>query len=218
VALAHDGGIFGRQLAGGVEQAAVDQGLEVTAVERVEPNIDEAEGLAQRLAEESPDVVIYLGIGGDAAATMLAAMADAELVGRPLVAAAPLARPGALPAGEPERALPIVSPILPTRAYPAKGRRILARLARGEDERAPIEALYGYESMRVVLAAVRAAGRRARDRAAVVEAAREQGPRDSVIGAYGFDRRGDTSRRPLALYELVRGRLQYRGSAPGSAR
>src|SRR5687767_3826474 len=39
LALAHDGGIFGRQLAGAVEQAAVDGGLEVTTVERVQPDL-----------------------------------------------------------------------------------------------------------------------------------------------------------------------------------
>ena len=213
LALAHDGGIFGRQLAGGVEQAAADQGLEVATVERVEPDIDEAPSLARRLADEAPDAVIYLGIGGDPAETMLAAMGERELAGRSLVAAAPLARPEALPAGEPARPLPVVSPMLPPRQYGTKGRRILARIGDGD---APVEALYGYESMRVVLQALRATGERARDRVAVIEAARERGPRGSVIGPYRFDSRGDTTRGRLALYELDRGELTYRGPAPGS--
>ena len=217
LALAHDGGIFGRQLAGGVEQAAADQGLEVTTVERVEPELDGAPALAEDLAEEGPDAVVYLGIGGDPAETMVAAMAERELAPRPLIAAGPLARLGALPAGQPERPVRIVSPILPARRYMPEGRRILARLARGDDRPPPVEALYGYESMRVVLAALRAAGKRATDRAAVIEAAREQGGRGSVIGPYSFDLHGDTSRRPLALYELVRGGLEYRGPAPGSS-
>ena len=92
VALAHDGGIFGRQLAGAVEQAAVDRGLEVTTVERVEPDLDEAPSLADDLAEDAPDAVIYLGIGGDPAATVLAAMADAR------------ARLGSAAGGKPARA------------------------------------------------------------------------------------------------------------------
>jgi hypothetical protein len=72
--------------------------------------------------------------------------------------------------------------------------------------------------MRIVLEALRAAGPRATDRLAVIEAARERGPQGSVIGPYRFDDRGDTSLRRLALYELERGRLEYRGPAPGSAR
>ncbi len=93
LALAHDGGIFGRQLAGAVEQAAVDQGLEVTTVERVQPDLDEAPALAQDLAEDDPQAVIYLGIGGDPAETVIAAMADPALAGRPLSAASSAGQP-----------------------------------------------------------------------------------------------------------------------------
>jgi hypothetical protein len=39
-----------------------------------------------------------------------------------------------------------------------------------------------------------------------------------VLGRYRFDARGDTSMRRLALYRLWRGRLEYRGPAPASAR
>jgi len=215
LAIAHDGGIFGKQLAGAVEQAAVDKGLEVTTVERVQPDLDEAPSLARHLADDEPDAVVYLGIGGDPAATVLAAMASPELAGRPLLAAAPLSIPAALPSGEPADPVAVVSPMLPARRYPAAGRRILRRLA-GDGPTPPVEALYGYESMRVVLAALRAAGNSATDRAEVIEAAREEGARGSVLGPYRFDRRGDTSRRPIALYDLQGGRLRYRGPAPGS--
>jgi branched-chain amino acid transport system substrate-binding protein len=218
VALAHDGGTFGGQLAGGVEQAAADQGIQVTTVKRVEPDLDEAPALAQDLAEENPDAVVYQGIGGDPAAVLLAAMAETDLAAVALVAASPLAMPDALSAAEPSRPVLVVSPILPPGQYPAAGRRVLARLARDGHGAPPVEALYGYESMRLVLAALRAAGKRATDRLAVIEAARTRGPRGSVIGRYRFDGRGDTSQRRLALYKLEDGRLEYRGPAPGSSR
>ena len=218
LALAHDGGIFGRQLAGAVEQGAVDRGLEVTTVERVQPDLDEAADLAEDLAEDDPQAVIYLGIGGDPAETVIAAMEDPVLAARPLSAASPLANPGALAAGEPTLPLDVVSPMLPAGQYPSAGRRILRRLERELGPAPPVPALYGYESMRIVLDALRAAGRRATDRAAVIEAARERAPAGSVIGRYRFDDRGDTSLRRIALYELERGRLRYRGPAPGAGR
>ena len=87
----------------------------------------------------------------------------------------------------------VVSPMLPARQYPPAGRRILRRLA-GDGPAPPVEALYGYESMRVVLAALRAAGNRATDRAELIEAARDEGARGSVLGRYRFDR----ARRHLA--------------------
>jgi branched-chain amino acid transport system substrate-binding protein len=218
VALAHDGGIFGRQLAGAVEQAAVDRGLEVTGVERVQPDLDEAPELAEDLAEDDPQAVIYLGIGGDPAETVIAAVADPALAARSLTAASPLANPGALPAREPARGVAVVSPMLPAAQYPRAGRRVLRRLGRRQGSAPPVEALYGYESMRIVLEALRAAGRRATDRVAVIEAARERGPHGSVIGRYRFDDRGDTSLRRLSEYQLERGELEYRGPAPGSDR
>ena len=218
IAIAHDGGIFGRQLAGGVEQAALDQGVEVTSVERIEPDLDEAPDLAADLAEDRPEAVIYLGIGGDPVATILAAMTDPVIAGTPLIGAAPLATPDALPPGEPAQPLPVVTPMLPARQYPAAGRRILARLADQEGSVPPVEALYGYESMRVVLQALRAAGKDATDRVAVIDAAREHGPEGSVIGRYRFDRRGDTTRTRLALYDIEGGQLEYQGPAPGSGR
>jgi branched-chain amino acid transport system substrate-binding protein len=95
---------------------------------------------------------------------------------------------------------------------------VLERLEDEADAAPPVEALYGYESMRLVLQALRAAGRKAIDREALIAAARDRGPLGSVIGPYRLDDRGDTSRRPLALYELEGGRLEYRGRAPGSDR
>jgi branched-chain amino acid transport system substrate-binding protein len=187
-------------------------------VERVQPDLAEAPALARRLERESPDAVIYNGIGGDPAATMLAAVAEGPLARRPLIAAGPLGRPGALPAGGPPRPLEVVTPMLPRGSYPPAGRRILRRLGAKHGAPQPVEALYGYESMRVVLRALRAAGRRATDRRAVIEAARATGPRGSVIGRYTFDDRGDTSSRRLALYSITGGRVRYRGPAPGSGR
>ena len=218
IALAHDAGVFGRQLAGAVEQAVTDRGLTVVAVEHVEPGPDdEALPLAGRLAREEPQAVIYHGIGGEPGQTVLTAMREGPLAGGPLMAASPLARPGALGAAEPEDPMDVVSPILPAGHYPRRGRRILERIARGGPA-PPVEALYGYESMRLVLAALEEAGKRAGDRREVIEIARERGSRGSVIGRYRFDARGDSSRRRLALYRLWRGRLAYRGPAPGSGR
>jgi ABC-type branched-subunit amino acid transport system substrate-binding protein len=216
IALAHDGGIFGRQLAGGDEQAARDEGVAVTGVERVQPDPGERDSLAERLSRGDPQAVIYQGVGGAAARALLAAMDERPLASRPLIAASPLAQPGALPGERSAGALEVISPMLPASEYPAAGRRVLARL--GAHRRpAPVEALYGYESMRLVLAGLRAAGRRAANRLAVIQAARADGPRGSVIGRYRFDRRGDVSTRRLALYRERLGRLEYRGPAPGSA-
>jgi hypothetical protein len=72
---------------------------------------------------------------------------------------------------------------------------------RGRDS---VSALYGYESVRLVLDAIRAAGA---SRAGVVRAALAAGPRRSVIGTYRVLRTGDVSERGLGLERYAGGHL-----------
>lgn len=77
----------------------------------------------------------------------------------------------------------------------------------------PAEALYGYESMRITLAAIRAAVQEAGDgsisRDDVVKAFFEIPRREGALGSYRIDSRGDTSQRAHGAYRMVGGRLRY---------
>ena len=212
IALVHDGGIYARQLAGSVEQAAADRGFVVTDVERLEPDPDDAPDLAPKLGPDAPQAVIYVGIGGEPADTMLAAMEYGRLRTLPLIASSPLARPGAVTDRD-HRPFEAVSPIPPSRLQPKAGRRVLERLSDGGAP-PPVEALYGYESMRLLLAALRDAGGKVTNRRAVIQTARSHGGRGSVIGPYSFDARGDTSLKRIGLYRVEGGRPRYVGPAP----
>ncbi len=97
---------------------------------------------------------------------------------------------------------------------PAVRRFERAFRARWGSEPAP-EAAYGYEAMRSVLAAIRRAVRDASDglvtRSDVVQAYFETAPRDSVLGAYAIDPRGDTSLVRWGAYRVAGGGLAYVG-------
>ena len=125
VALAHDGGIYGRSSPAAVEQAAIDRGLEVTTVERVEPDLDEAPSRSRGTSRRSgPGAVIYLGIGGrpggdrprrdggTARGVPLAGRKPARARGRPA-----RRRAGTVQSRRVADA--------PARQYPSKGRRVL---------------------------------------------------------------------------------------------
>ena len=185
----------------------------MTGVERLEPDPDDAPELALKLGPDAPQAVIYLGIGGEPADTMLAAMEYGRLRRLPLIASSPLARAGAV-TDSGHRPFEAVSPIPPVGLYPRAGRRVLERMA-GGGAPPPVEALYGYESMRLLLAALRDAGAGVTDRRAVIQAARRRGGRGSVIGPYRFDARGDTSLKRIGVYRVEGGRPRYVGPAPG---
>jgi branched-chain amino acid transport system substrate-binding protein len=126
---------------------------------------------------------------------------DGVLVGEPLVAA------GSQPAQ-----LEAVAPQPPQGRAAAPGRRILRRIAEDQGvQLANPAALWGYESVRVVLDALRAAqrGGAPADRADVIRAALRPRRRDSPIGTYEVRRSGAVEGLPVALYRLQGDRFEY---------
>jgi hypothetical protein len=126
----------------------------------------------------------------------------------PLFGGSGLATAWPPPAGLP--ATSVVDPAMPAARYGPRARRVLDRIDRSSRTQAGPEALYGYEAMRVVLDAIRAAGHSA-ERATVVRAAMAPGARRSVIGPYGVDGRGDVSTTRFGGYRLDAGQLHFSG-------
>ena len=160
------------------------------------------------LAEERPDAVVLALARDTHTATLLDALGRAlpqaplltgsgVLVGRPLVRAP----------GSPSVGLEAVAPAPPGSAA---ARRVLRRIARDQGAAlAEPPALWGYESMRLVLDAIRSAqrGGRPAERAGVIRAALAARIRSSPIGTYAVRRTGAVDGLPLALYELRSGRF-----------
>jgi branched-chain amino acid transport system substrate-binding protein len=87
----------------------------------------------------------------------------------------------------------LTTPVLETALYPPAGRRVLAQYAHTFHEVPTPYALYGYEAMSVVLAAIRAARRHGNDRQAVIERLLATRDRESVLGTYSVNADGETS-------------------------
>jgi branched-chain amino acid transport system substrate-binding protein len=73
----------------------------------------------------------------------------------------------------------------------------------------PPHALYGYEAMAVVLAAIRSAGKRGNERGTVIKDVLKIRRRDSVLGTYAFDRRGDVTIKVYGAYRVRRGSVVF---------
>jgi ABC-type branched-subunit amino acid transport system substrate-binding protein len=70
-------------------------------------------------------------------------------------------------------------------------------------------AIYGYESMKVVLPAIEKAGENGDDRQAVVDAFFSIKDRDSVLGTYSIDSHGDTTASQEGGYRVKDGRQVF---------
>jgi branched-chain amino acid transport system substrate-binding protein len=208
IAVVEDDEVFGRVLAQQVVFAAARGGLAV--MDPLEPHDDPAgfPDFARKVADQRPNAVVYTGIAGAGTGPLLAAVHRA-LPGARLFASSALASASPAPAGLPD--VELLSPILPPAAYGPGARRLLARLRAGGDPPLRAEALFGYEAMRVVLDAIRAAGPLAGDRLAVARAALAPRVRHSAIGDYRLLQSGDIVPARFAAYRRSATGLRYLG-------
>jgi branched-chain amino acid transport system substrate-binding protein len=100
----------------------------------------------------------------------------------------------------------LTTPILAPSLYPRAAQRVLGDYRRSFGVQPGPNALYGYEAMKDVLDAIRAAGSRGNDRQAVIDrffAARHD---DSVLGPYSIEPDGETTLTRYAVDRVVGGR------------
>jgi branched-chain amino acid transport system substrate-binding protein len=209
LAIVQDDQVFSRALAQQSVIMAERAGMVVTGL--AEPRDDPAgfEDFAAKIAQDAPDGVIYTGIGHAGAGQLLSAI-ERRLPGIKLFGSSALATADPTPAGLPEVLL--LSPLLPASEYGPRARRVLRRLKTPRVGAARVEALYGYEAMRVVLDAMAAAGAGAGDRAVVAREALAARSRRSVIGDYDVLPTGDISAASFAAYRRAADEQEFLGA------
>jgi branched-chain amino acid transport system substrate-binding protein len=197
VALVHGNGIAGRELAAVLASRIRRGGAEPAFAEPLPDQEDALPAYVERIAAARPDVVVHLGARGLATSAALAALGR-RLPRVRVLGSTGLAAPGRVPLAAP-REVHALTGVLPASAQPAAGRRLLRSLARERGGPVPAEALYGYEAMSLVLAAIDRAGP---DRRAVIRAALAPRHRHTVLGRLSLARNGDLRGRRLALLDL----------------
>ena len=208
VAVAFDGrqeGLgYGLELERGLRAAGV------TVLERVRvEDGEQAAGPARELVAAGAPAVVYAGASVVKAAEVLSEVArlspTVELFATSGVTGAPLA--DAL--RDVEDRLHMISPLLPLAQRPPEARRFAARYRERFGAIPPPEALFGYEAMRGVLAAIRSAGTNGNDRQAVIDAYFATQAQSSVLGPYAIDKDGDVTEAPIGAFTAADGRLRF---------
>jgi branched-chain amino acid transport system substrate-binding protein len=189
---------------------AQSAGIEVVDERSVDTGDEDQSGLARDVVESGADAVLYAGSRTDAAATVLDALHAADpalaLFGPAGLAEESFAR--AVGAGTARR-VTLASPVVPLGELPAGAARF-ARAFADEFGREPApRAVFTYEAMRAILAAVRAAGVKGNDRSAVTDAWFALRDRDGALGTWSVIRSGDTTIRRYGLWRVRDGRLSF---------
>jgi branched-chain amino acid transport system substrate-binding protein len=199
-----DEGLYGERLGLAVARGAPAAGILLVKTRAIDPRTADPADVAADASTAGVDALLWAGGLSDSVPPLLDAVHTAapgmRLFGPSALADAAFAAH----LGPAAPRIRLVAPWPPLRAMPYAqdfARRFRARY--GADP-APT-AVYGYEAMRVVLAAIRRAGEKGNDRPAVTRAAFAPPPPGSPLGPYSIDPRGDTSQRTFAAY-AVRGR------------
>ncbi|TML31578.1 MAG: hypothetical protein E6G30_00740 [Actinobacteria bacterium] len=206
----HDPALYGERLALAVARAAAAAGIAVVKSREADPARVNPADLGADVVATAADGFLYTGALADSLPGLFAAV-HAAAPRLPLFGPGALAQPVFAAELGPAAAARtrLLAPWPPVSALPAAGRAFARRFrARyGADPATP--AVYGYEAMRLVLAAIRGAGEHGNDRAAVTRAAFAVADGSSAIGPYAIDGQGDTSARGFADYAVRDGRLAY---------
>jgi branched-chain amino acid transport system substrate-binding protein len=103
----------------------------------------------------------------------------------------------------------MTTPVLPPGMYPPAARRVLSDYGRQFGGAAGAYVLYGYETMSVVLEAIRSAGVRGNDRQVVTDRFFATRNRDSVLGRYSITADGETTLSRYAVDRVLGGHAAF---------
>ena len=209
--LGYDGYQEGLGQGSELERALKDAGIDVVDVIRVDPDDTDpadVQSTARDIARAPAPAFVYAGASRRAATALLKAVHNRD-PGEALYTTSGVAGDELAAAiGSGERELHMTSPLLPVAHRPAPAHAMAARYRKLYGEAPPPAALYGYESMRTVLDAIRQAGKHGNDRQDVIDSYLSTAPADSVLGPYAIDDRGDTSASEIGGFDARNGKMR----------
>jgi branched-chain amino acid transport system substrate-binding protein len=215
VYILNDKEVYGSGLARNVELAAKKIGLEVKGDDGIDKTAANYRSLGQKIKATGAQCFIYSGITANNAVQifkdMAVALPNAPLFGPEGVGESGFFDPkhGGLPADVAKRVLITIPGVAPEE-YPPAGQEFLKAYAAKYGEKNPDRyAVYGYESMSLLLDAIKRAGDRGNDRAAVVDALMSTKDREGVFGKYSIDKNGDITLTPYGVYKIENGAMVF---------
>ncbi|MGI8902109.1 MAG: branched-chain amino acid ABC transporter substrate-binding protein [Solirubrobacteraceae bacterium] len=211
-----DGEVDGLDNATSFDVAAQSAGLRVPATQAFDPNANDYTALASTVARSGANCVLISAITENHAVLITqqiaAAVPGVRIFGSAGLAESTYTDPaqGGIPYALDPRVLITVATLDPS-AYPYPAQAFFARYSELYGMPQPY-AIYGYEAMSLMLAAINRAtgeGRHPAQRSKVVAAIFATRNRRSVLGTYTIDRNGDTNVTRYGVYRVLAGRLTF---------
>jgi branched-chain amino acid transport system substrate-binding protein len=223
VFIVNDEEVYGAGLARNIERSANAQGITVLGTSGIDPRSPNYRSIAARLNAEGAECLAFAGTTPNNAVALFkdvhTELPDAGLYGGDGVSDSPFVDPaeGGIPP-DVARRTQITVATLPPDAYPPAGRRFFDEYEQAYGDASPEPfAVYGYEATRLIMDAIRRAGARGNERAAVVKELFRTRGRQSVLGTYDIDANGDTTLTDYGAYRIRDGQLTFNRTIKATA-
>ena len=208
VDILNDKEVYGKGLALQVENAAKEQGLQVGGNEGIDIK---APNYRSQAGKFKSDCFFFGGLtdsnGVQVYKDVASAKPDVKLFGGDGVCESGMAE--GLPADIAPKFL-CTAPILPRDLLKAEGQKFFEDYEAEYKEKNPDPyGIYGYETMDLILDAIKSAGAKGNDRQAVIDAFLNIKDRDSVLGKYSIDENGDTTLSDYGANVVEDGKLVF---------
>jgi branched-chain amino acid transport system substrate-binding protein len=221
----NDKEVYGAGLATNLETSAKEEGIRVLANEGIDPKAANYRSLASKIKDADADCFIFSGISQNNAVQVykdVAAATDAKLFGPDGVAEGVFFDPkeGGIPP-EVARRTKVSVATLSREEYERlriPARRFFDSYQKKYNEPDPDPyAIFGYETMSLVLDSIERAGAKGNDRKAVIDAILTTKGRDSVLGTYDITENGDSTITDYGIYTIEGGKLVFSKRVKGEA-
>jgi branched-chain amino acid transport system substrate-binding protein len=221
VQLTNDKEVYGAGLAQAIVDAAKKSGLSIISNAAIDKNAANYRSMAESAKAAGADCFAFSGITGNNAAPLYkdfaAALPSAKLYGPDGVCESGFTDPkkGGIPADVAAR-FKCTSPTLPASELPPEGQEFFKAYATKYGDANPDPySIYGYESMKLALDAIKRSG--TGDKADILKALFATKDRQSVLGTYSIDANGDTTLTEMAMDTVENGQLKFDKVVKGTA-
>jgi branched-chain amino acid transport system substrate-binding protein len=213
----NDKEVYGLGVANNIENSSKEQGIKVLANEGIDPKAANYRSVASKIKDAGADCFVFGGITQNNAVQLykdVAAATDAKLYGPDGVAEGTFFDPkeGGIPGNVAGRTTITVATLskeeYEKRNIPA--RRFFDLYESEYDEPDPDPyAIFGYETMSLILDAIERAGDKGNNRDEVLKEIFATKRPDSVLGSYEIDENGDTTLTDYGVYKIEGGKLAF---------
>ena len=203
----HDRELYGKGVADVFKRVAGKLGLTITGYEGIDPKAANFRSLAAKIRATGPDLIYFGGTTQTSAGQLAKDLVSSGLKAKLM-----------LPDGCRENALIesagkdnlegrtyVTFGGVPPSELKGKGREFYEAYKKKFNSEPEAYAVYGYEAAKVILDAVRRAGKK--DREAVRAAVAATKDFDGALGRWSFDENGDTSLKVMMVEEIKNGKF-----------